>query len=1094
MYRSVLFVCLAGVWGLSPAWAQFETATVLGTVRDATGSAVPSCNVTLEGVDTGISARTLTDGDGNYQFFNVKIGRYRVQAVREGFKTAASETFAVAVSARQRVDLRLEVGDVAESVTVTEAAALLETDTSARGTVIGRKQIEDLPLNGRAYADLTLLTPGTSQAQRGLRDGRDASYHVNGLRSSYNNFTLDGVENNAYGTSNQGFSNQVVQVSPDAVGEFKVTTNNFSAEYGRAGGAVIVASLRSGTNDLHFTLWQFLRNTKLNAVGFFKPQFGKPTLIQNQFGAAAGAPIVRNKTFFFADYEGLRRVEKSLVFADLPTAEMRQGIFSGVALADPYSGTPVPGGRVPASQVTPFARRVLDDLPQPNRPGAGRLGIGSNFESLPAKRVPDDKGNFKIDHYFSSRLTSFFRYSQRELNQFEPPNIPGPSGGNSNGNVFVRNRAFAAGTTYSLTPTTLAEFRLGFTQTDGGKSPVNAGAPPLEETYGIRGVPRDPRVGGGLNTHSVTGYTQFGRQSSNPQFQNPDVLNPRVNLSTIVRAHTLKFGYEHQRIATEINDLGPVLGRSNYAGQFSRAPGAAATELYNLADFLVGAQSQLELSTFEVLDYRQRMHFFYLQDDWKVSPKLTLNLGLRYEFATPQWDAQNRLGNFDPAGRRLIFAKNGSLFDRALVDPDFNNLGPRVGGAYQLTSKTVVRGGFGVSYIHFNRMGGENILGFTGPFVIRVTQPQIAPGVASGGQPLCAAGQTRNCFVRTQDGFPADFLDKAKYDPSRSRVNYTPRELPTGSVQSWHLTIQRQLASDLALDLAYVGNRGRNLMILGDFNQARPNELGQSLGINQRRPIPGFSEIQISTNIGESSYHSFQAKIEKRYAQGFFLLNSFTWSKAIDNAAGHLETYNGDNSRVNLQNLASERGLSSYDLRLNNVSAVIWDLPYGRGRRWGSGLNPVLNGLLGGWRTTLINSLRSGIPVNLIYSAPAAFQVFNGSPRPNISGPVETADRNIFQHFIRANISQPTDVRFPFGNAGRNIARTRGFAQADFGLYKQFPLRREGSRLEFRSEFFNLFNRTNFREPNSNVSSGSFGQVTANFPPRQIQFALKLYY
>ncbi len=1094
MSRFLVFACLVGAWGWSLARAQFETATVLGTVRDATGSPVPSCSVTLEGVDTGVSVRTLTDGDGNYQFFNVRIGRYRLQAARDGFKTAASETFAVAVSARQRVDLRLEVGDVAESVTVTEAAALLETDTSARGTVIGRKQIEDLPLNGRAYADLTLLTPGTSQAQRGLRDGRDASYHVNGLRSSYNNFTLDGVENNAYGTSNQGFSNQVVQLSPDAVGEFKVTTNNFSAEYGRAGGAVIVASLRSGTNDLHFTLWQFLRNTKLNAVGFFKPQFGKPSLIQNQFGAAAGGPIVRNKTFFFADYEGLRRVEKSLVFADLPTAEMRQGIFSGVALVDPYSGAPVPGGRVPASQVTPFARRVLDDLPQPNRPGVGRLGIGSNFESLPAKRVPDDKGNFKVDHYFSSRLTSFFRYSQRELNQFEPPNIPGPSGGNSNGNVFVRNRAFAAGATYSLTPSTLAEFRLGVTQTDGGKSPVNAGAPPLEETYGIRGVPRDPRVGGGLNTHAVTGYSQFGRQSSNPQFQNPDVINPRVNLSTIVRAHTLKFGYEHQRIATEINDLGPVLGQSNYAGQFSRAPGAAATELYNLADFLVGAQSQLQLSSFEVLDYRQRMHFLYLQDDWKVLPKLTLNLGLRYEFATPQWDAQNRLGNFDPAGPRLIFAKDGSLFDRALVDPDFNNFGPRVGGAYQLSSRTVVRGGFGVSYIHFNRMGGENILGFTGPFVIRVTQPQIAPGVASGGQPLCAGGQTRNCFVRTQDGFPADFLDKSKYDPSRSRVNYTPRELPTGSVQSWHVTIQRQLASDLALDLAYVGNRGQNLMILGDFNQARPNELGQSLGINQRRPIPGFSEIQISTNIGESSYHSFQAKIEKRYAQGFFLLNSFTWSKAMDNAPGHLETYNGDNSRVNLQNLASERGLSSYDLRLNNVSAVIWDLPYGRGRRWGRGLPPVLNGLLGGWRTTLINNLRSGIPVNLIYSPPAAFQVFNGSPRPNISGPVETEDRNIGQHFIRANISQPTDVRFPFGNAGRNIARTRGFAQADFGLYKQFPLWREGSRLEFRSEFFNLLNRTNFREPNSNVSSGSFGQVTANFPPRQIQFALKLYY
>ncbi|MEZ5355158.1 MAG: TonB-dependent receptor [Bryobacteraceae bacterium] len=688
------------------ALAQFDSAAVLGTVRDSTGATVAEAGVHLESLGTGVTVSTTSDAEGNYQFLNIRIGQYRVSAAKSGFKTANSDTFAVTVAARQRVDLNLQVGEITETVTVTEAAALLETDTSSRSTVVGNKQIVDLPLNGRSYADLTLLVPGTTQALRGSLAGRDASYHVNGLRSSYNNFTLDGIENNAYGTSNQGFSNQVVQLSPDAVGEFRVTTNNFSAEYGRAGGAVINASLRSGTNDFHVTLWEFLRNTKLNAQGFFKPQFGKPVLIQNQFGAAVGGRIIRNKTFFFADYEGFRRTEKSLRFADLPTADLRAGQL-GVALVDPFSGQPFSGTAVPASRITPFASRVLADLPAPNRPGSGALGVGLNYESLPAQTTPDNKGDIKVDHYFTSRLNAFFRYSRRETNAFAPPNIPGPSGGGGNGNTFVYNKSYAGAATYSLSAISLLEFRFGVTLTDAGKTPVNAAEPHIEETYGIRGIPKDPRIGGGLNTQGINGFTELGRQSSNPQFQNPTVVNPRFNYSHILGRHSLKTGYEYQAINTEINDLAPVYGRHAYAGAFSRPAGAAASNAYNFADFLLGAPSTVEKSTFVVLDYRQRMHFFYLQDDFKVNQKLTLNLGARYEFATPQWDAMNRIGNYDPSTNSLLFAKDGSIYDRSLIDPDRNNFAPRIGLAYQLSPKTVVRSGYGVSYVHFNRMGAK---------------------------------------------------------------------------------------------------------------------------------------------------------------------------------------------------------------------------------------------------------------------------------------------------------------------------------------------------------------------------------------------------
>lgn len=1092
----LVWLCVCTLIVAGHAFSQFETATVLGTVRDASGSPVAGGAVRLEGVDTGVVTRASTDASGNYQFLNVKIGRYQVAAEHTGFKKAVSNPFVVSVAARQRVDLSLQLGDVTESITVSEAAALLETDSSSRGTVIGRQQAVDLPLNGRAYADLALLTPGTSQALKGSLSGRDASYHVNGLRSSYNNFMLDGVENNAYGTSNQGFSNQVVQLSPDAVGEFKVTTNNFSAEYGRAGGAVISASLRSGTNDLHLTVWEFMRNTSLNAVGFFKPVLGKPTLVQNQFGAAAAGPVFKNKTFWFADYEGFRKTQKSLKYASVPTMESRQGI-TNLAMVDPYSGAPISGGQLPASQITPFAKKVLADLPAPNRTGTGSLGIGNNFESLPAETFPDNKGNFKLDHYFATKVTSFFRYSHRELNQFTPPSIPGPSGGDANGNVRVFNRVFGGGVTYSVSPTTLAEFRLAMTQTEGGKRPVNAGEPHIEQTYGITGLPNDPRVGGGLNSQQVSGFTNWGRQTSNPQFQNPTVWNPRVNLSTIRGQHALKFGYEYQRINTDINDLAPVYGRSGYAGRFTSPTTGVGSDLYNLADFMLGAQSTIEKTSFEVLEYRQRMHFLYIQDDWKILPRLTLNLGVRYEFATPQWENEYRLGNLDPTTKKLIYAKSGSLYDRALVDPDYNNWAPRVGLAYSINPKTVIRSGYGISYIHFNRMGGENLLGFTGPFVLNVAQNQVAPAVASGGQPLCAAGQTRNCFIRTQDGFPADFQDPAKYDTSRTRINYTPRDTRTGYVQSWHFTVQRQLGKDIALDLAYVGNRGVKQLILGDYNQSRPNELNENLSIDQRRPIPGFAEIQISYGAGNTFYHSFQSKLEKKFSSGLYAINSFTWSKAIDNATGHLEEgFQGDTSRINYYNLKSERGLSAFDTPVNNVTALIWDVPYGRGRRFGANTHPLANAVVGGWRTTLINNMRAGLPVNVYYSPSATFKTCSSCrPRPNVTGQVTNPTRDINQYFLSNNVLVPTDRRYPFGNLGRNTERSHPYYQADFGLYKEFPLpMREGARVEFRSEFFNLLNQTNFRAADSNRSSSTFGVISSTFVPRQIQFALKLYF
>ncbi|MCX6615568.1 MAG: TonB-dependent receptor, partial [Acidobacteria bacterium] len=542
---------------------------------------------------------------------------------------------------------------------------------------------------------------------------------------------------------------------------------------------------------------------------------------------------------------------------------------------------------------------------------------------------------------------------------------------------------------------------------------------------------------------------------------------------------------------TEINDFAPQYGLDTYAGQFSRPSGRSSNNIYNIADFLFGARSSYSFANFVVVNYRQRMNFFYFQDDFKVSPKLTLNVGARYEYATPQWEADNRLSNFDPAGLKLIPAGGGGIYGRALVKPDRNNWAPRIGFAYSVMRKTVIRGGYGVSYIHFNRMGGENMLSYNGPTVINTIIDQVP------ANPTCAADQASpTCFRPTALGYVPSMVTADRFSTLTSRVNYTPADNRTGYVQSWHFTIQHEIRRDLVFDIAYVGNRGVKLMILGDYNQARPNGLGENLAVQPRRPLQTFGQVQISWGGGFSNYNGLQMKIEKKFSGGLYVLNSFTWSKSIDNAAGHLEVFNGDNSRVNYRDLKNEKGVGSYNQPFNNTTTLVYDLPYGKGRKFGASAHPVLNGIAGGWRLTMINTMTSGPPVNLNYAPTTQLSVATGGAptyRPNLLGDFMAPEgqRNIDNYFDKNNVVSPTDPRYPFGNAGRNIARGYAFYQADLGLHKAFPLWKESRQIEFRSEFFNLLNHTNFGIPNNTRTSSAFGTIRSTFPARQVQFALK---
>jgi hypothetical protein len=834
--------------------AQFETASVLGYVRDASGAALPNATVSLVNQETKAIVTAKTNAQGSYEFTDVKIGGYQVTAEADGFEVSTTQSFLVTVNARQRVDVSLKIGSTTETVTVDGAAAQLETDSSERGQVIGTREVQNLPLNGRAYADLSALVPGVRRniLENTTDSSRDASFDVNGQRSEFNNFLLDGLDNNAYGTSNQGFSNQAIPPSPDAISEFRVETDNYSAEYGRSAGAVINVSILSGTNHFHGKAYDYLRNTVLNAIGPFTPPHNpltgaaqKPTLIRNQFGGTFGGPIWKDHTFFFGDFEGTRQVTSTPMTATVPTSDQNgtsalaqanggytfltaatsKAPVTFVPLLNPFTGKLYANGVIPFSDpsVSSFAKGVLGALPSPNVPGAP---FANNYASLPPDTLNDNKGDVRIDQTFNQHTTAFVRYSQHSGKIVSPPSIQGPAGGDSNGSVNIFNQQIAGGVTHIFNQNSILDARFAFTRTDGGKFPYGQSLPSL--MAGIPGLPTNPEVVRSLNVQSVNQYTQFGNQGSNPQFQNPYVFNPKVNYTYIHGRSTYKVGYEYQAIFTTIDDFNPVYGQDTYNGSFSfngfagttanktstalNSADAGTKEAVSLADFIFGARDTYQLNNFVNVHLNQRLHNLYFQDDIRVNSRLTVNAGLRYELVTPQWESSNKLANYDPTTQSLIVATPGSIYNRALVNMPKLDFAPRFGLAYSIDPKTVVRAAYGLGYAQFNREGGENLLSYNLPAIVNtniVQAPQFAlSGVLTQApQTTCTAAQAgasfnsaapSPCFRTTIQGYPTNFTSPANVTAASNlstEARYIPKNLPTGYVQSYHLTVQRQITN-----------------------------------------------------------------------------------------------------------------------------------------------------------------------------------------------------------------------------------------------------------------------------------------------------------
>ena len=1161
LYRlSVALFLVLTSW--AGAHAQFDSGAVLGNIKDPSGAIIATATVELDSVAQGTKVVRQTDASGTYEFDSVQPGEYVLVVSAQGFEVSKTDAFKVNVGARQRVDLALKVGAASDTVTVSGAAALLETDTSDRGETVQGSEAVALPLNGRFYADLAQLVPGVRRsliATVASNPPRDASYDVNGLTSMDNNFTLDGIDNNAYQEANQGYSNEAVIPSPDALSEFKVQTDNFSAEYGRAGGAIVNATTRSGSNVFHGGAYDYLRNTVLNAFGPFYGTGLKPTLVQNQFGGTFGGPILKDKLFFFMDYEGLRAVAHSLTTATLPTPTELTGLFTAdgtstgtpVPVKNPYTGVVYANGQVPLSDpnIDPVAVEAFKYLPAPNIPGASLTA--ANYQYLPASTTTDNKGDGRADYVLNDRQNGFFRYSQRAVAYYQPPPFPGIAGGNTNGTLYARTRQLAAGWNWTLTSNSVLELRFGQTWTKSGKSPIFLGATNFYTAAGITGVniPIDPSFTGGLNAQAVTGYSAFGEQTTNPQFNYPTQSNPRVNYTWGKGHHSLKVGYEFGLLNQAISDFHPKYGSDVYGGAFSSTTGSTS-QAANLTDFLFGARNNYSLNAYNEINYQRYWHMGYIQDDWKAMPKLTINAGLRYEFVSPNYEQHDNLLNYDPVNQRLLHAGNGtdvtstatghiyslhyvgggSLANRGLVNPDYHDVGPRLGFAYQALPKTVVRGGYAISYAYLFRFGGEGMLGYNGPNNYDATINQTP------GQGLCVtqAGSVSGsltldpstCFRRTQDGYENNFDGPANFSTLKAQTRYQLKDFKTPYVQAYHLSAQQELPYQLTLEVAYVGDHAVHVPALEDTNQARTclaSEIpatspGQcTTTLQGRRPISTFTDILTESNAGFLDYNSLQTKLERRFSQGIFVINSFTWSHGINNSSADLEANNGDGAVVNIANVKSDRGPSGYDQRLNDTTSVIADIPFGHGKRFGGSIPGWEQQVLGGWQLTGINVVTSGVPIDLTYTASTNQVVSTTSSvyslRPNLTGKpsavygatLTKTSSSLNGYFVQSGVSEPSGSQL-FGNAGRNDLRGPAFGQFDLAAHKKFTLPNERYNAEFRIEAFNVLNATNYISPGTSIGSvnsnsgaftpsGSFGQFsgsTSVYPSRQVQLALRL--
>lgn len=1243
----IAFVSLGG-----SLHAQVDTGSISGKVADASGAVITSAKVTLTNEGTGASLSTVTNPDGLYTFTPVRIGTYKLEAASQGFQRVSQTGVTVNVTANVVINFTLKPGNVAETVEVTAAAPVLQTQDASVGQVINSRNVNDLPLNGRNFTFLAQLVAGVNSPQADTRgNAASGAFAANGLRPAQNNYMLDGIDNNSDTVDFLNGTNYVVLPPVDAIQEFKVQTSDFSAEFGRSGAAVLNATIKSGTNDLHGSIWEFFRNDKLDAADYFErnilpngqTQTRKGLLRQNQYGFSVGGPVViphvfdgRNKVFFFGDYEAFHRRQGVPHNGAVPTAlERSSGYTNLTELITDQSGTqtdllgrtmptgtvldPITTRAVTAGVADPVSGRVASATGFVRDPFGSCAAstatfslAGCNLNMLPANRLdlnaikllnlypaptgPGISGNFntspnlsenrtsfdsRLDLNFSEKDQMFLRFSLADDPQF----IPGIFGGVADGGGFQEGRQTALAQqsaiawTHVFSPNTINVARVGINYLHTTRvSPAANDLSNIPGQFGIQAIPQ-VKENGGLPAFSIQGLATLGSNAFLPSDEVSSTIQFTDDFTKIYGKHTFKMGFEVQHV--KFSTLQPPWSRGQFQfdGVYTNIPGASVSnENTGIAQFLLtpalakpgvgtvdflggpgrdnpGSNQSVFVSNISLTDNGKNYYGTYFQDDWKVSPKLTLNLGLRWDFFGLVYEHHGNQANFVPSGPPTgapmylipsgrnagnlsssflsllatdgIALKVGNSYGKGLGNSQKTNFAPRFGFAYQVTPKLVARGGFGMFYNGFENRGFSPNLGENYPFQFNFQfgQPDDNHPLAFPGCQSTAVTTAKTATLET--GFSCTPLDPLLVNASGLALRGIQFDYTTPYSMSGNLTLQYQLTPSLSVQAGYVTSLGRHLEVFPNSNNVRqllPKTLPAGLSTKNFLPFPDFGQgSSYAITKGSSYYHGLQTKVEKHFSAGLNFLAAYTWSKVRSDAYDLLNGFSAGGYRapdVPGVGIKGDYGLANFDLRNVFHFSGGYELPFGKNKAYLNG-GGVSNALVGGWSVIWSTTLQGGQPMN--FSCPTsvstgtnclAFVLPGKDPRTDFHNsadghPIMLNPAAFAQPCVigTAGCNPPSPLT-ALGGLPSQVAGP-GFHRLDLSLFKDFRFS-ERFRLQFRTEFFNIFNHPNFNAPgfggngvvaisgSANFTSSAFGEIgstrDAPYDPRQIQFALKMYF
>ncbi|HEY1986760.1 MAG TPA: carboxypeptidase-like regulatory domain-containing protein [Terracidiphilus sp.] len=1164
--RQLLLSFILIVLSIGIAYGQADQGAITGTVIDSTGALVPNAQITLTAVDTGLVLHTSTDASGVYIFAPIKIGNYSITAEAGGFEKTTQQNVHLDVQQRLAVVITMKTGAATETVTVTDAPPLMQTEEGSTGQVIESQAINETPLNGRNWVFIAQLTAGVDPPS-GSRGAGNGDFNANGQRAEQNNFILDGVDNNNNVVDFLNGASFIVRPPPDALAEFKIQTGAYSAEFGHSAGAVVNASLKAGTNQIHGDLWEYNRNDAYDIRQEFQGSNPVPKYRENQFGATLGLPIFRNKLFFFGDAEANRIVfGESHTNLTVPTALMRTGDFSELLNgANNSSGLPVvlyepntsangttvmPNNTLTPGQIDPLAQSLLNMYPMPS-PGLEHQTY-NNFDTQ--SNVTDNtfQWDTRIDYNASSKDQIFARFSySHELAFHAPPLGPILDGGSfgDSGNVLALGENFALSETHVFAPTLSNEFRFGYNYGHFGYHQVNSNTD-ISSKLGLGGIPFAP-LNGGIPYVTISGYSQFG----SPQFYVSDEHNNVFEiLDNVLKSkgnHALKAGVSFQKIRFATEQPTNPRGNYNYTGVYTSKVGTTNTG-FGGADFLLDDMNSAGISNLFTTDDARWDRAAYFQDDWKVSQKLTMNLGIRWEYAQPYYDRHGHQAMFYPTSTTLGSASGIYLIPKqsagvalspvftnllakdnitikyssnpSLVDSQKTNFAPRIGFAFRPTDRAVLRGGYGIFFGGLESTGYYPNLGENYPFEFDSSFPTPTGCVQGGACPT-------NGFT-LETGFSAAIAAGLQNAISKPTLRGSEPTARTPYSEQYNLALEYGVSSNMTAAASYVGSVGRHLQIFPNPNGQQalaPNGYGPNP--NPLQAFPDFGGLSFTAYDGVSSYNSLQTKLERRFSKNLSFLASYTWSHSLDDAPTPLgSTGDGGYRNTALVPIGLDYSNSPFDVRHRVTFNTNYQLPFGIGRTYANS-NKLLDILVGGWSSSLVFRAQTGEPFtvyssNITNPAGASARAIRiadpfkggGTPDPSYSGSsaftCPTKVRTIHNWYNPCSFRNPQASTLTYNangspqtvsgvaalaylGASRNQVSSAGYGRVDQSLFKSFKTFHEEN-LEFRADVFNLLNTPAYGESSNTGVGAQGGQISGlrffqnNTPDsRFFQFALK---